>query len=115
MLQHLLGTGNKLLVGTGPYDTTWGIVLNTFHPDAVDPSRWRGQHLLGQAVQKARGLLRDDAPRPQGASDPTPPPSSNYCQRHLLGQPWHTTAGASSTTNHSTYGPFRRMVADGRA
>lgn len=54
----LLATGEKLLVEASPYDRVWGIGLRADDPRALDPARWRGQNLLGQALVEVRRALR---------------------------------------------------------
>lgn len=91
MLQPLLGAGDRLLVDVSPYETIWGIGLDAFHPDVVDPSMWRGQNLLGQVLRKAHVCF--EIPHPSLPTLSTPhqlpwPPAPNYqvnpdIQQHL--------------------------------
>lgn len=62
--QHLLGSGDKIVAETSPFDRIWGIGLGADDPDACRQSTWRGQKLLGIALQKVRQLLRSNAPPP---------------------------------------------------
>lgn len=113
--QHLLGTGDKLIVGASPYNTIWGVGLDAFHLDAIDPSRWRDQNLLGQDHPKVRRLIRDNTPWPRGPGKTTPPPSLNSrcdffeinpdTQQRMPVPPLHTAPCS----------PSRRMAAYGRA
>ena len=54
----LLSTGDSILAEASPYDAIWGIRLSASSPDAQDPSRWRGQNLLGFALMEVRDELR---------------------------------------------------------
>ncbi|WP_328602623.1 NADAR family protein [Nocardia terrae] len=53
----LLATTEKVLVEAAPRDTIWGIGLGAENPAAADPSRWRGENLLGFALMDARDAL----------------------------------------------------------
>lgn len=57
LLKLLLATGNKTIVEASPYDTIWGIGLAEDDPRAKDPSKWRGQNLLGKVIMHARAVL----------------------------------------------------------
>lgn len=56
---YLLSTGDELLVEAAPRDRIWGIGLGRENPLVTDPSRWRGQNLLGFALVRARETLRE--------------------------------------------------------
>ncbi|MGV9821727.1 NADAR family protein [Nocardia xishanensis] len=60
--RFLLGTGDRVLVEASPVDRIWGIGLAADHPDAAEPTRWRGANLLGFALMRVREELwkRDD-------------------------------------------------------
>lgn len=57
--QHgfLLSTGDKILVEASPKDTIWGIGLEESSPDAINPSKWQGENLLGFALMEVRDIL----------------------------------------------------------
>ncbi|ERJ25497.1 NADAR family protein [Campylobacter concisus] len=50
----LLQTGSKILVEASPVDKIWGIGLATSDENAQNPTKWRGQNLLGFALMRAR-------------------------------------------------------------
>jgi hypothetical protein len=54
---YLLSTGEAVLVEAAPRDRIWGIGLGRENPLVREPSRWRGQNLLGFALVRARGAL----------------------------------------------------------
>ncbi|MEK3956108.1 MULTISPECIES: NADAR family protein [unclassified Psychrobacillus] len=56
--EQLLRTGQKTLVEASPYDKIWGIKLAITHPDIENPSKWRGQNLLGKVLERVREQLR---------------------------------------------------------
>jgi len=52
--RYLLSTGDAVLVEASPLDTIWGIGLGAANERLADPSRWRGQNLLGFALMEVR-------------------------------------------------------------
>mgnify|MGYP004001613247 CR=1 FL=1 len=56
----LMGTGQKTLVEGSPYDLIWGIGLKVSDPNFSNPSKWRGQNLLGKAIMQVRDKLREE-------------------------------------------------------
>lgn len=59
--KEMLSTGNKTFVEASPYDRIWGIGLGENHPNADNPSKWRGENLLGKALTEVRDHLAVDA------------------------------------------------------
>ena len=57
----LRATRDRVLVEASPRDRVWGIGMGASNPDARDPSKWRGQNLLGFALMEARSRLFEDA------------------------------------------------------
>jgi hypothetical protein len=55
---YLLSTGESVLVEAAPRDRIWGIGLGRDNPLVSQPSKWRGQNLLGFALVRAREALR---------------------------------------------------------
>lgn len=55
----LLATGNTIMVEASPYDLIWGIGYEGDHPNATDPSKWRGQNLLGIVLMNVRDRLQE--------------------------------------------------------
>ena len=59
LLHFLFGTKDSILVEASPRDRIWGIGMGQNNPDAENPTKWRGQNLLGFALTEAReGLLK---------------------------------------------------------
>ncbi|BCB91349.1 NADAR family protein [Phytohabitans suffuscus] len=54
---YLLGTGDRVLVETSPYDRIWGIGMGPNNPDVASPLKWRGLNLLGFALMEVRERL----------------------------------------------------------
>lgn len=55
--KKLLKTAGKTIAEASPQDTNWGIGLAEDDPDVTDPSKWRGQNLLGKALMTVRDRL----------------------------------------------------------
>ena len=52
--EFLLNTGASILVEASPVDPVWGIGLSANDPVACDPTKWKGQNLLGFILMKVR-------------------------------------------------------------
>ena len=57
LLMQLLSTNNTTIVEASPFDKTWGIGLDAYHPDATNEYRWKGLNWLGQALTEVRHKL----------------------------------------------------------
>lgn len=56
--EFLLATGEAVLVEAAPRDRIWGVGLGRDNPLIHDPTKWRGQNLLGFALVTARARMR---------------------------------------------------------
>lgn len=54
----LLNTGTRCFVEGSPYDSLWGIGIYWQDPACLDPSKWKGKNLLGQALDKVKEILK---------------------------------------------------------
>lgn len=57
--QKLMLTGDAVLVEASPYDKVWGIKLGPDNPDVHDPSKWRGENLLGFCLMYLRYIYKE--------------------------------------------------------
>ena len=53
----LLETKDAILVEASPYDRIWGVGISKENPDIYNPTKWRGQNLLGKALMEVRKKL----------------------------------------------------------
>ena len=58
----LLATGTTVLVEASPYDRVWGIGMSEKSRHASDPSRWKGENLLGYVLMDVRTILTGETP-----------------------------------------------------
>ena len=55
----LLSTGNEQICEASPLDRIWGIGLSTATLDYRDPTKWRGQNVLGQVLINLREAYKE--------------------------------------------------------
>ena len=55
--ERLLATGGALLAECAVRDRVWGIGRSMTDPSRLDPSKWRGQNLLGYTLMQVRARL----------------------------------------------------------
>jgi hypothetical protein len=55
--KFLLSTGNRIIVEASPKDTIWGIGMDEFDEDAINPKKWKGTNLLGFALMEVRSKI----------------------------------------------------------
>lgn len=55
---RLVATGAKVLAEANPRDNIWGIGLAEDALEAINPSLWRGQNLLGLVLMEVRAALK---------------------------------------------------------
>lgn len=58
--EALIATGDAIIAEASPYDKIWGIGLKATDPDSQDPTKWKGQNLLGKALMRVREELRKE-------------------------------------------------------
>lgn len=55
--EHIISTGDDVLVEASPLDCIWGIGFAHDAPEALDLTQWRGLNLLGFALMQVRDLI----------------------------------------------------------
>lgn len=75
LLAGLMATKDTKIVEASPYDKVWGIGLGEHDPRALDPSKWLGLNLLGQALMEVRAQLslKEALNQPPGGAAPVRP------------------------------------------
>jgi ribA/ribD-fused uncharacterized protein len=61
--ETLTDTGTAVLAEANPRDKIWGIGLGASHADARDPTKWRGENLLGKVLMRLRDEFLSEAPK----------------------------------------------------
>lgn len=59
MKDLLLQTEDKTFVEGSPYDKIWGVGIAYWNDDVLDPNKWKGQNLLGKALDTVKEQLKD--------------------------------------------------------
>ena len=54
--QYLMDTKDKLLAEA--YDIRWGNGLSLYHQDALNPTKWKGRNILGEALMEVRSQMK---------------------------------------------------------
>lgn len=55
--EFLIKTGDQVIVEASPVDSIWGIGLAAEDVNAGNPSKWKGENLLGYALMEVRDIL----------------------------------------------------------
>ena len=58
--KRLAATGKNILAECAVKDRVWGIGLSMSDPDRSEPSKWKGQNLLGYALMMVRNKLSEE-------------------------------------------------------
>jgi len=56
LFEHLIRTGDKILVEASPYDKIWGVGMAADNADITNPTKWLGKNYLGFILT----MLRED-------------------------------------------------------
>lgn len=59
-LKNALLDTNPIIAEASPYDKIWGIGMLESHPDSTNPSKWKGQNLLGKCLMRVREKIIND-------------------------------------------------------
>lgn len=58
LMRFILSTKNKVLAEASPYDKVWGIKMSADDENVNNPTKWKGENLLGFALMEVRGEIR---------------------------------------------------------
>jgi ribA/ribD-fused uncharacterized protein len=56
--KKMLSNPKARFVEASLFDKKWGIGINSSHPNATFPSKWKGSNLLGKALDEVRDSLK---------------------------------------------------------
>eukprot|EP00931_Biecheleriopsis_adriatica_P111803 TRINITY_DN86277_c0_g1_i1.p1 TRINITY_DN86277_c0_g1~~TRINITY_DN86277_c0_g1_i1.p1 ORF type:complete len:222 (+),score=54.80 TRINITY_DN86277_c0_g1_i1:47-667(+) len=62
--EKLLSTGDVIIAEATRNDRIWGIGLDVGDPRVQDREKWQGRNILGEALMRARAVLRGDGEEP---------------------------------------------------
>ena len=60
LMKRLVGTGKSILAECAVKDRVWGIGLSMKDPDRTEPSKWKGQNLLGYTLMMVRSKFSEE-------------------------------------------------------
>lgn len=53
----MFGTDQRILVEASPIDKVWGVGLQAYNIDILNPEKWKGENLLGFALMQVRDQM----------------------------------------------------------